>query len=103
MSFSRQGAEEDWELRPPQGRPEVSSYLAHTPALSFRTLSQESRRQAKPLLFLGCSGGKVGAEDRWGREESQEASWPWQSGRAVLHAAHVGPISHAGLARPRSW
>lgn len=32
VSFSRQGAEEDWELRPPQGRPEVSSYLAHTPA-----------------------------------------------------------------------
>lgn len=27
----------------------------------------------------------------------------WQPGRAVLHAAHVGPISHAGLARRRSW
>lgn len=72
------------------------------PPRSFGTLSQESRCQAVPLGFLGCWGGRVGAGNRRGREESQFA-WSWQAGRTVLHAAHVGPISRAGLARRWSW
>lgn len=65
MSFSRQGAEEDWELQPRQGRPEVSSYLAHTPIPLISFPFPGIAPPAKPLPFLGCSCRKVEAGDQW--------------------------------------
>lgn len=104
MSVPRQGAEEDGEA-PTAARalgslssPRPQAYPAH----SVPFPRNPTNDLASLPTLLGCSGGKVGAEERGGREKP-EASRPRQSGHAILHARHVGPISHAGLAARRSW
>lgn len=102
VSVPRQGAEEDWELRPRQGRPEGSSHLAHTraPPIRFpfpRTAPRGKAAAPRPLRLEGRRRGPMGEGGKPGGFVAR-AVW-----RAVLHAAHVGPISHAGLARRWSW
>lgn len=102
VSVPRQGAEEDWELQPRQGRPEGSSHLAHTPTPPIPFSCPSTALLGKPSgpWLLPRKGRRRGPMGEGGKPGGFTAPAVW---RAVLHAAHVGPISHAGLARRRSW
>lgn len=105
VSAPRQGAEEDRELWPPPGRWEGPSVPPLPPSTLFPPI---------PFSFTGTALRGKGAATSWllwqkGRSwrplgEGAKLGFPAQQqpGSAAPHAAHVGPISHAGLAPRRS-
>ena len=91
------------ELRPRQGRLESSPHLAHNPTPPIPFLFPGTQRTTRQICQHSWAALERSEPGNVGEGRSQKASRPRQSGRAILHARHVGPISHAGLAARRSW
>ena len=91
------------KLRARPGRSERSPRLAHSPTPPIPFPFPGTRRPTGQICQHPWAALAERSEPGTvGEGRSQKACRPRQSGRALLHAGHVGPISHAGLAARRS-